>query len=315
MKSVSILIPAYNAGDFIAETLQSCVDQTYHNVEIVVVDDGSKDNTLKIAKEWEAKHSNIHIYPKPNAGACVARNLALEKSTGDYVMFLDADNVISPNKVETQANALLAVKDDMAVATCLWDRFYTSIQDATFPPQKVYRDYDDAFDMLLDLWNQGEMFETACYLISRELALKAGPWLPGLLKNQDGEYFSRVLANASKVCFCKDAKLYYRTGDYDSVSKESSKAKIEALLDSFIQYEKTALRRENSKRVKTALTRNFSLFMYLYYGRYPDLCAKARAEIRAMGMRPLPSGTKRTKAFSRLIGLGNFLKIRNLLRR
>lgn len=307
---VSILIPAYNSQDFIAETLQSCIEQTYPDVEIVVVDDGSKDETLKIAKDWEAKHGNIHVYSQPNAGACVARNLALEKSIGEYVMFLDADNVISSKKVEHQVNALKG-SDDMAVATCRWDRFYTSLQDAKFPQLTVYRDYEDAFDMLLDLWNNSEMFETASYLISRKLALKAGPWVPGLLKNQDGEYFSRVLANASKVIFCKDAKLYYRTGDYDSVSKESSKAKIEALLDSFIRYKKTALARENTKRVKSALTQNFSLFMYLYYGKYPDLCGRAHYEIQEMGMRPQPAGTKRTKALSRIVGLENFLKLRS----
>lgn len=315
MALISILIPAYNSQDFIAETLKSCVDQTYQDIEIVVVDDGSTDQTLEIARGWEVKYGNIHVYTQKNSGACVARNLALEKSNGDYVMFLDADNIISPDKVEIQLNALKGLDDDMAVATCSWDRFRSSIHEATFPKLKVYRDFDCGFELLLELWNNSEMFETACYLLSRKLAVKAGEWVPGLLKNQDGEYFSRVLTIASKVCFCPAAKLYYRSGDYDSVSKDSSKAKIEALLDSFIRYKDTALHHESTARVKAALTRNFSLFMYLYYGKYPDLCAMARGEICAMGMRPIPSGTKRAKAICHLIGLGNFLKLRNLILR
>lgn len=309
---VSVLIPAYNSEAFISETLQSCIAQTYPNVEIIVVDDESTDRTLEIALEWEKKYSNIHVYTQPNTGACAARNLALEKSTGKFVMFLDADNIISPNKVKAQMELLAAANDDMAVATCPWDRFYTTIEDAKFPKLNVYKDYDKGFDLLLDLWNHSEMFETACYLISRKLAIKAGEWVVGLKKNQDGEYFSRVLANASKVLFCPQGKLYYRTGDYDSVSKGNSKAKIEALLDSFIRYKQTALSHENSERVKVALTRNFSMFMYLYYGQYSDLCAIAKSEIKSMGQKPLPSGTKRTKQISGLIGLENFLRFRNL---
>lgn len=313
MKLVSILIPAYNSEQFIEKSLQSCLNQTYPSIEIIVIDDGSSDKTLEIAKEWEKHHKNILVFSQQNKGACAARNLALEKSTGEYVMFLDADNIISPNKVKEQMKLLTAANDDMAVATCPWDRFYNSIEDAQFPKLNVYKDYDNGFDMLLDLWNHSEMFETACYLISRELAIKAGEWVVGLKKNQDGEYFSRVLTNASKILFCPQGKLYYRTGNYDSVSKGNSKAKIEALLDSFIRYKQTALSHENSERVKVALTRNFSMFMYLYYGKYPDLCAKAKNEIIRIGHTPYPSGTKRTKMFSRIIGLENFLRLRKLI--
>lgn len=313
MKLVSILIPAYNSEVFIAETLQSCINQTYPSVEIIVIDDGSSDSTLMIAKDWKKRYSNIHIYSQQNSGACAARNFALEKSTGDYVMFLDADNVISPDKIEKQMALLKKTNDDMAIATCPWDRFYSTIADAKFPKLKVYKDYEDSFDMLLDLWNHGEMFETACYLISKKLAIKAGGWTVGLLKNQDGEYFSRVLMNATKVLFCPEGKLYYRTGDYDSVSKESSKAKIEDLLRSFILYKTNALAHENSERVKTALNRNFSMFMYLFNGRYPDLCIQAKEEIRSMGLKPLPAGTKRAKMISRLIGLENFLHLKSIV--
>jgi hypothetical protein len=82
-----------------------------------------------------------------------------------------------------------------------------------------------------------------------------------LNKNPDGEYFSRVLMFATKVLFCPEAKLYYRTGEYDSVSKGNSKAKIESYLKSLMLYKKNALVHENSERVKNALAHNFSLFI------------------------------------------------------
>ena len=312
--TVSILIPAYNSQDFIAETLQSCIEQTYQNVEIVVVDDGSKDDTLAIAQEWAAKHDNIHVYSQENAGACVARNLALEKSNGDYVMFLDADDVINRDKIKCQMSRLAKCGSDMAVATCKWDRFHYSITESVFPVQSTYQDYENGFDLLLDLWTKAEMFGASCYMISRKLALRSGVWAPGLKKNQDGEYFSRVLINASTIVFCPEGKLYYRTGGYDSVSKDNSKAKVEALLDSFVRYKRNALAHEDSPRVKYALAINFSMFMYLFYEKHPDLCHKAKMAILDMGLRPLPAGTRRTKAISKIIGLENFLKIRSIIK-
>lgn len=310
---VSILIPCYNSEQFIAETLDSCLAQTYDNIEIIVVDDGSIDRSLEIAKDYGNKDRRVRVISQPNSGACRARNNAFGHSVGDYVMFLDADNVISANKVEAQLMRLMPVGDEMSVATCAWDRFYKSLSDATFPQLTVYKDFEIGFDMLLDLWSNSEMFETACYLLSRSLAMKAGKWEESLYKNQDGEYFSRVLMLASKVLFCPEAKLYYRTGEYDSVSKGNSKRKIESYLNSLMLYKKNALVHEDSKRVRIALAHNFSLFMYLHYGQYPDLCQKAKQELHDMNMRMLPAGTKRTKIISSIIGAENFLKLRKLI--
>lgn len=166
---VSILIPCYNSERFIAETLDSCIEQTYNNIEIIVVDDGSTDHSLAIVRDYKSKDGRVKVISQPNAGACKARNSALEHSTGEYIMFLDADNVISTNKIEIQLIRLMEASDKMAVATCVWDRFYNDINEATFPKQMVYRDYDTGFDMLLDLWNCSEMYETACYLLSAHL--------------------------------------------------------------------------------------------------------------------------------------------------
>lgn len=313
MKRVSILIPAYNSEAYIGETMQSCIDQTYPEVEVVVVDDGSTDGTLGVAREWESRYPNIRVFSQPNSGACRARNLAFAKSTGDYVMFLDADNVISTDKVSSQMERLIDSGDTMAVASGRWDRFKEDISEASFPLQHTYRDYDRAFDMLIDLWNNSEMFETACYLISRELAEKAGPWEESLKKNQDGEYFSRVLINGSKVLFCPEAKLYYRTGSNNNVSRDNSIAKVESLLNSFEMYERNALAYEDTPRVRKAVARNYNLFAYLYYGKHPHYGKKVLRKIKELGCSPEPAGTERTKMISRWLGPENFLRLRKFL--
>lgn len=308
-KKVSILIPMYNAEAFVRETLDSCLKQTYQNIEVIVVDDGSNDRSFAVAKEYESD-SRVKVFSIQNSGACVARNVALKQATGGYIVFLDADNIISPEKIQSQIEILENSDCKEIVATGPWDRFYNSITEAKFPQLHIYKSYRHGIDLLLDLWNYSEMFETGCYMISRELAIKAGPWMPGLNKNQDGEYFSRVLMQSADVIFCPEAKVYYRTGEYDSVSKDNSRTKVEALLYSFKCYKYNILKYEDTPRVKAALTRNFSLFMYLYYGQYPDLCKQAKEEIIEMGLKPFQAGTFRSKLFSKLIGLENFLKLR-----
>lgn len=308
---VSILIPCYNSESFIRETLESCLSQSYRNIEIIIVDDGSTDDSLKIAKEYESKFDNIFVFSQNNKGACSARNLAFEKSSGDYIMYLDADDVLSLNKIEYQVKALLN-RDVRDIATCRWDRFQHHIEEAKFPPYICYRDYDKGINLLIDLWNYSEMFQTSCYLISRQLVIESGVWNESLKKNQDGEFFARVLLQAKSVVFCENAKVYYRSGDYESVSKGSTKSKIVSLLESFILY-KTILNFEDSHRVRLALAKNFALFRYLYHGQYPDLSKQAKEEIMKLKIKSPIVGTVRVKKISNIIGFENFLRFRKLI--
>ena len=92
-KLVSILIPCYNAEKWLGETLDCCLRQTYKNIEVIFVDDGSTDNSLAIAREYEKKDNRIHVFAQPNSGGCRARNVVFEHSTGDYIMYLDATDL------------------------------------------------------------------------------------------------------------------------------------------------------------------------------------------------------------------------------
>lgn len=311
-KKVSILIPCYNSEEFLGETLLSCVRQDYPEVEIIVVDDGSSDKSCEIAKEWASKYDNIQVFRQPNSGACRARNLAFEHSSGDYIMYLDADDIISPNKISEQV-AALSVQSSTAVATGRWARFHDSLEGCVYEPVHCSKNYGSGKELLFELWETGEMFATSSYLVPRHLIIEAGPWIDGLKKNQDGEYFSRVLLKCGSVRYCPESTSYYRTGEYDSVSKDNSKAKVEALLHSFEEYKRNVLTVDNTKRAKEALARNFSLFRYIYNGKYPDLSRRALCDIKELGVKSPVCGTRRVRMISKVIGFENFLRIRKLL--
>lgn len=97
---VSIIIPVYNTEKYISECLNSLTQQSYIHIEIIAVDDGSTDNSLKILNDISAKDNRLKVFTQPNQGVSAARNLALSKATGEYIMFVDADDWIDPHTIE-----------------------------------------------------------------------------------------------------------------------------------------------------------------------------------------------------------------------
>ena len=108
--SASIIIPAYNAGKFIAETIHSVINQTYNNWELIIIDDGATDNTKNVVALFLSDNRIKYFYQK-NAGVSAARNKGLEMVTGDYIAFLDADDVWEPENIEKKIKMLVDFPD------------------------------------------------------------------------------------------------------------------------------------------------------------------------------------------------------------
>jgi glycosyltransferase involved in cell wall biosynthesis len=104
---VSVIIPAYNAEAYILHTLNSVLSQTYKNIEVIVVDDGSCDGTVQIVETIIQRDDRVILLRQPNSGVAVARNLAIEKSRGEYIAPIDADDIWYPQKIEKQVHCML----------------------------------------------------------------------------------------------------------------------------------------------------------------------------------------------------------------
>ena len=109
---VSVLIPCHNNEAFVAEAIESALGQTYSNIEVIVVDDGSTDQSLQVIKSYR---DQIKWHTGPNRGACAARNTAFFQSQGEFIQFLDADDILLPEKIEKQMPALLSGVADVVV--------------------------------------------------------------------------------------------------------------------------------------------------------------------------------------------------------
>lgn len=114
MPKISIIIPCYNQGKYIAECLDSVIAQTFKDFEAIIINDGSTDNSLKIIEPYLKKHSNLRLINKTSTGGVVsARNKAIRKAKGTYIYPLDADDIISPDCLEKLYQAIIANKGDI----------------------------------------------------------------------------------------------------------------------------------------------------------------------------------------------------------
>jgi glycosyltransferase involved in cell wall biosynthesis len=204
---VSILIPAYNAQEWIADTLRSAMAQTWERKEIVVVDDGSSDQTLALAKQFES--DCIRVVTQPNQGAASARNTALALSHGDYIQWLDADDLLAPDKIERQLAVLDQNVSKKTLLSSEFAKFLHRWQRAQFIPTGLWEDLSPT-EWLLRKMGDNLFMQTATWLVSRELSELSGPWDTRMLSDDDGEYFCRVLLNSDGTKFVPDAKVYYR---------------------------------------------------------------------------------------------------------
>lgn len=212
---VSILIPSYNAQEWIADTIRSAIAQTWPRTEIIVVDDGSKDATIAIARQFEAE--GVRVVSQKNQGASAARNAAFLQSHGDYIQWLDADDLLAPNKIAKQMELVMQGLSPRLLLSSAWAHFMYRPYRAEFAPSALWCDLSPK-EWLLRKMERNIYMQTATWLVSRELTEAAGPWDIRLLGDDDGEYFCRVLLASNGVRFVPDAKVYYRTFRFDSLS-------------------------------------------------------------------------------------------------
>ena len=310
---VSILIPCYNSEAFIANTLKSAIGQRYSNIEIIIVDDGSTDESVSIIENYLGP--NVKLFRQLNKGACAARNLAFQQSNGDLIQYLDADDILTENKIEDQVDLLRSAKPG-SLASCKWFKFRGDIQNSEENDLFIYKSYSTPLELLLEMWLERSMMQTSVWLVPRDIVAKAGPWNENLKINQDGEFFCRVILESKYICFASDSIVYYRTGISGSISRSAgNREKALSLLESFILYEKHLQQRvDNNTNVKKALASNFYAFLYIYYHIYPDLCKIALNHIRCLGNRPFyyNYGGKVFSKLAPIFGFMNLLRLRRI---
>lgn len=248
---VSILIPAYNSEKWIQDTVKSAMGQTWPKKEIIIVDDGSQDDTLRLAKSFGSK--SVKVIAQENRGASFARNKALEFSQGDYIQWLDADDILHKDKIKEHIKAAENENNPRVLLTSSFGTFFFRTQKAIFRPSTLWQDLTPV-EWMMKKFSDNIWMNPATWLVSRELTELAGPWDETLTWNDDGEYICRVVSVSEKVKFVPEAMCYYRIGNTNSLSsglKRSNKRLI-SMYSSIVKQNSYLISLEDSKRTRAS---------------------------------------------------------------
>jgi len=225
---VSIIIPCYNAEPYLREAILSALNQSHLHCEVVVVDDGSTDGSLEVVRSFGTQ---VRWSTGTNRGGCSARNLGLDMAKGKYIQFLDADDRISSHKIASQVDLLEATTTANAMAVCPW-RYFDGDQLAELVSHNNLAAIQSGSDFLVQMWLCGIMFPPHAWLTPRSLIDQVGNWNEGLVADQDGEFFGRLLVAANLVIQSDAGEAHYRKPGDRNVSQqqssEASRSRLEA---------------------------------------------------------------------------------------
>jgi len=223
---VSIIIPNYNKAPYIREAIESALNQTYKNIEVIVVDDGSTDESKEIIKSFGKR---IKAYFLPHKNANVARNFGFKKSKGEYIQFLDSDDIILPEKIEKQVEVLEKTGADMAL--CYWE--YITDSGELKNIKELPKEFHDR--ELFRWFIQGNWYTPHCPLYRRQF-IKDIEWNENLCRAQDTDFHLKVAMHYPTAKTIPEVLAYYRISD--SEYKKSCKYRLIWVKDSFSVYKK-----------------------------------------------------------------------------
>jgi glycosyltransferase involved in cell wall biosynthesis len=278
---VSILIAAYNSEKWITYTLRSAIAQTWSRKEIIVVNDGSTDRTPDLVRPFASQ--GVVMVSTENRGLCAAQNLAYQSSSGDYIQWLDSDDVLAPDKIERQLSALKESDSNRTLLSSPYAPFYYRTKVAKFVHSSLCEDLSP-LEWLLRKLSENLFMQNATWLVSRELTEAAGPWDTRLHFDQDGEYFARVLLASEGTRFVPGTGIYYRMSPSNRVSYigKSNKKKDSLLLSLrlYIQYVRSL---EDSDRVRQACLSYLRVWYDNFYPDRPDIVAEVQKLAAELG--------------------------------
>lgn len=221
---VTVIVPVYNIEKYLAQCLDSLFNQTHKNIEVILVNDGSTDNSINIINKYKEKNSNLVYLEQDNKGVSEARNLALKHAKGEYVLYIDSDDYIEEDMIESLYNKAIETNSDIVI--CGHNEIYDDTVKGT--DVKVLLDMKDNIiysgvevaDMMLEckilgtLWNK--LFKREL-LINHEFYFEPGRYI------QDWYPVFKEVSLAKKVSYVNKALYNYRQRGTSTVNKKNEK--------------------------------------------------------------------------------------------
>jgi glycosyltransferase involved in cell wall biosynthesis len=297
---VSVIIPCYNAERWVGQAIQCCIDQTHRPMEVIVVDDGSTDHSkqavLAAARNVEIA---VRLIECEHKGASAARNQGLAAAIGNYVQFLDADDLMSPRKIELQA--AVAAHNHNTVPCGPWLRLRHS--HGYWTTEQLGKYMDCAGDLVYQ-WLEGYFFAVHCFLWPRKTVVDLGGWDESLSGCQDGDLFIRAALKDVKLCFVPESVVYYRTGHvHDSVSARRDLDSLKSRIRVLDKAQAALERRDDLQEYRAVLAQRYYALGRAYAVEQPDEARKCFNRFLLLSPDGRVPGSLADRIVTRLLGI------------
>ena len=225
MTKISVIIPVYNVEKYLRECLDSVVNQTLKDIEIICVNDGSTDNSLEILKEYEKQDSRIKIIDKKNEGAGIARNYGLQIATGKYIYFMDSDDFLELNALEILYSEI--VKCNADICLCTHNRYYETLGEKRktyfLKPQLMPKSQTFSAKDIPDTILQCCAINIFVKLYKREFIINSNIKFQNIKTCNDVYFNSMTLLIAKSICYINKAFLNYRYAQTNNLTATRGK--------------------------------------------------------------------------------------------
>lgn len=293
-------MPVYNGSAHIAEAIESVINQTYTNWELIIVNDQSTDNTLTIAQAYGSEI--IKIYSKENSGAAATRNYGYRLAKGSLIKFFDADDILNKEMIEAQVN--LAIENPESIISGKWGRFYENdLTTLKLIPEECWKNMNSV-DWICSSWeNARSMTQSGIFLIPKSIIEKAGLWDESLSLVDDLEYFTKTILASKSIVFSSESLLHYRSGNKSSLASQNNRKAAESCFKSMELSIGYLLNKTQSEEAKICAANLWQSFIFEYFWIYNDLIKKAEQHLKGL---PPPTlqfqSTPKTKWIIKLFG-------------
>lgn len=258
MKMISIIMPVYNAEKYLKESIESILNQTYTNYEFILVNDGSTDNSLNILQQYSKRDKRIRVFNQENAGCAAARNNALNKVEGEYIVFVDSDDIVHPMLLEALMNDAIEYNSDISI--CCYQEFVDSYSFDKMEPscRCIEMNSEQAIEALNDkkmtaaLWSK---------LYKKELFVSER--LPLITTSEDIFLAYKLIVN-SKIITLNSSKLYLYRKNINSISNTKVNFNFVSEGEKITKYIKKSVPYRYEKTVRNYLLSSIAVYNSMY---------------------------------------------------
>jgi len=296
--TISVIIPCFNSEKWIRETLESVIGQGLNDIEIIVVDDGSTDSSAQIVKD---EFPSVRLIKTGNQGASKARNIGTDSSSGEFIQYLDADDMLAPGKLKLQLGTLKTSGADIAYGD--WQKLIKAGSGGYVKGKIVSRRIQNPE---IDLFTTDSWCPMAAYLFRRSIVEKIGGWNERLPVIEDVRFQTDCALSGAKFIYCPGMMGYFRVQYKDSLSTRDPISFVKCCLLNTGEVEEWWIEHGGiDAERKAALIRAYEYVARSSFDKDIGVFETAYAALKRLRPGYLPENSKRLHFMSRLVGYKN----------